>query len=255
MEAGGSHSTPRVRQLAGALFALLVLACSAAAPAHAEGVLPGVAQTASTAAAQAQTTVSQAAPQLQKTAEQAVATARPAASPSPAPEPVQSAAQAAVTPAAGAVAAVTPVPPSAQVHRPGKHARSSHVRVSSSARADRLREALRAERNGSHGAADRPAVEPVVTGHAAAWQASVAAPSPEDAAAMSQPAPEPGSSGSTAGGAASSAASSGLFFFGGAFALFVAAFLLAGPNLRRLLTLPPAVCRPAAFVLVLERPG
>jgi hypothetical protein len=46
------------------------------------------------------------------------------------------------------------------------------------------------------------------------------------------------------------------FLFGGGFALLIGALLLAaGPGLRRLLTMPQAVCRPAAFLAVLERPG
>jgi hypothetical protein len=58
---------------------------------------------------------------------------------------------------------------------------------------------------------------------------------------------------SAAGGSPASAAGSG-FFFGGRAALAVL-LCLAGPALRRRLLLPPAVCRQAAFVALLERPG
>jgi hypothetical protein len=62
---------------------------------------------------------------------------------------------------------------------------------------------------------------------------------------------------SPAAGAPGAAASSGSggFFFGGGFALLVASLLVAGPRLRRQLARLPAVCRPAAFLVVLERPG
>jgi hypothetical protein len=58
----------------------------------------------------------------------------------------------------------------------------------------------------------------------------------------------------TPGGAASGG-SGGFFFGGGGFALLVASLLLAGPCLRRRLSELPVVCRPAAFLAVLERPG
>jgi hypothetical protein len=61
---------------------------------------------------------------------------------------------------------------------------------------------------------------------------------------------------SVPGSGASAGGSAGLFFFGGGgFALLVASLLIAGPHLRRRLSLLSAVCRPAAFLVVLERPG
>ena len=69
----------------------------------------------------------------------------------------------------------------------------------------------------------------------------------------SMDAPEP-ASGSTGGAPFSGPSAS--FFFGGGIALLVSALLLtAGPRLRRHLAMPTAVCRPLAFVAVLERPG
>jgi len=65
------------------------------------------------------------------------------------------------------------------------------------------------------------------------------------------PDPAPASS---APGAAAAGGAGGLFF-GGGFALLVASLLLAGPRLRRQLSELPVVCRPAAFLAVLERPG
>jgi len=98
-----------------------------------------------------------------------------------------------------------------------------------------------------------------------------ATPSPERSApAHGAPQPSPvmatgerGSAGASAGpdappasaapgGSASGAASS---LFGGGLALLVASLMFAGPGLRRRVSLLPAVCRPAAFLLVLERPG
>jgi hypothetical protein len=56
-----------------------------------------------------------------------------------------------------------------------------------------------------------------------------------------------------AAAAASGAAMGSLF--GGGFALLVAWLLLAGPRLWRGVSTLPAVCRPVAFRVVLERPG
>ena len=75
---------------------------------------------------------------------------------------------------------------------------------------------------------------------------------PDAAATPLRPGPEPVSS--STGGAAGPGSAAG-FLFGGGFALLVAALALAGPPLRRRIALPPVVCRPAAFLAVLERPG
>jgi hypothetical protein len=61
--------------------------------------------------------------------------------------------------------------------------------------------------------------------------------------------------GSAPGAAAAGGAGGFSFAGGGAFALLVASLLLAGPRLRRHLSELPVVCRPAAFLVVLERPG
>ncbi len=57
----------------------------------------------------------------------------------------------------------------------------------------------------------------------------------------------------TSGGAAAASAAAG--FAGGAVALLLFGFSLAGPRLRRRLAVRPVVVRPVAFVSLLERPG
>jgi hypothetical protein len=57
----------------------------------------------------------------------------------------------------------------------------------------------------------------------------------------------------TGGGAAAASAAAG--FAGGAVALLLFGFSLAGPRLRRRLAVRPVVVRPVAFVSLLERPG
>jgi hypothetical protein len=68
----------------------------------------------------------------------------------------------------------------------------------------------------------------------------------QDPSSPERHAPEAGSAVASVGSAS--------FFFGG-LALLVGAFALAGPRLRRRLCIRPALWRPAAFVVALERPG
>ena len=82
-----------------------------------------------------------------------------------------------------------------------------------------------------------------------------AAPTAAVRPAAARPAVQGLSPATSAPGAAASSGSGGFFFGGGGFALLVASLLVAGPRLRRQLAQLPAVCRPAAFLVVLERPG
>ncbi len=132
-------------------------------------------------------------------------------------------------------------------------AKSGVSRIAASASAERS--GGRAEREQGSGvvAGSHPSPQRSVTVNGSARQVSSAATvALEAAAAPLAPAPEP-SSGPTAGVAASGASAG--FFLGGGFALLVAWLLLAGPRLRRGLSMLPVVCRPAAFLVVLERPG
>jgi hypothetical protein len=260
MEAGGSHPMPHFRHLLKVLVALLAYGVLTAVPASAAAAvpLPSVPGSAGAALDSVETTVATATPLVQKAAEQAAAVVRPGTgshSPAPASQgPIAGATQA-VTPVAAAAAQAVPAPSSAQARtRHHKRARAELVRAAASSHADRLSAGPTAHRGRSTGVSELPAVESRAVGHGAA---PVAGSTPRadfsaGAATPSETAPERGS-GFTAGAAASGASAS--FFFGGGLALIVVAFLLAGPDLRRLLSLSPAVCRPAAFVAVLERPG
>jgi hypothetical protein len=97
-------------------------------------------------------------------------------------------------------------------------------------------------------------VEPRSAFQAAARQATPAAVASDGVATPARPAPQPEPASGFMAGATASGAST-IFLFGGGLALLIAALLLAGPGLLRRLTVPPAVCRPTAFVVVLERPG
>ena len=139
-----------------------------------------------------------------------------------------------------------------------EHGRARVSRISASAAAA---ERLSAARAGH--AHDAAAELGAAAGARDTAQHSVAAPHRESVHSASEnmarpassrglAAPEPSSGLAGADGAVGG--SSG-FSFGGGLALLVAALLLAGPRLRRRLLLLPAVCRPAAFHVVLERPG
>jgi hypothetical protein len=160
--------------------------------------------------------------------------------------PIAGAADAPVSPGAAAAVPQKPVEENA---RPG----TSHIAATSSG--DRMSRGRHAHGRGPDGATRFPSSERGAPAHRATPTASTAlmamhGPAP----AVAEPAaPGPAPAGS-APGAASAGASGGLFF-GGGFALLVASLLLAGPRLRRQLSELPVVCRPAAFHVVLERPG
>ena len=203
-----------------------------------------------------QSTVEAAPQPVQKAAQDVVGAARPAAGSepaAPAPNADGGAVQQTVAPIAGTTGAAVPSPavavPAGHLREPG-HGRVSRISASASSRPA----GERVERPGTSNRAASPSRSAAHTaaGPRPTRQAEAAARAAHSATPAQQ-APEPLSGLSGADGAP--AGSSSGFFFGGGFALLVAALLLAGPRLRRRLSLLPAVCRPVAFLVVLERPG
>jgi trimeric autotransporter adhesin len=227
---------------------LVAIGCWAIAPASAHAALLD---------STVQSTVEAVPQPVQKAAQEVVGAARPAAGSepaAPAPHADGGAVQQTVAPIAGTTGAAVPSPAVAvsagHLREPG-HGRVSHISASASRRSS----GERAERPGtSNRAASSPSrsAARTATGPRPTRQAEAAA-SAARSASPAQQAPEPRSGLSGADGA--SAGSSSGFFFGGGLALLVAALLLAGPRLRRRLSPLPVVCRPVAFLVVLERPG
>ena len=258
MQAGARHPMPLRRLLSGTLLlaaalapcAFLPAAATAAPVPAAAGPVVQPAQTAAEDAAGAPRAVLDAVTAPSRPV--VTAPSRPVTSPAdPSAEgpiartvdPIASGAAASV-PSGGAPG------PQHQLHEPAE-AGVSRIAASASA----VRSGGRAEREQGSGviAGNTPSPRRSVTTHGRAQQSSSPATVASEATpGPSAPAPEP-SSGPTAG-VGGSGASTG-FFFGGGFALLVASLLLAGPRLRRGLFTLPAVCRPAAFLVVLERPG
>jgi hypothetical protein len=239
---------PLRRHLFRGLLVLASLVCWGIVPASADAAL-------------LDTTVEsavQAAPQpVQQAAENVVGAARPAAGTepaAPAPQADGGAVQQTVAPIAGTTGTAVSSPavavPAAHLREPA-HGRVSHISASSSAA--RRPGGRRAMRPGTTGRAAAPALPAAERGMSRRTTHRADAASAARPAAPAQPGPEP-RSGLNGGDGAATGASSG-FFFGGGFALLVAALLLAGPRLRRRLPQLPAVCRPVAFLVVLERPG
>ena len=248
---------PLRRRLTGTLVAFATAACWAIAPGTADAaLLDPVEAGAGTAAAPVQK-----AADVTRAIESAAGlghtpAARPVPAPAtPGPSPEQTAVQQTVAPIADATAAAVPAaaPAAAAAHLREPH-RSRIRRISASVasndrmgsarfeRSERVSGAMTARKHAAHGLAridssDRPTAS--------------SAPA-TSAGGPAVPAPEPSSGLAGAGGAAGG--SSG-FSSGGGLALLVAALLLAGPRLHRRLSLLPAVCRPVAFLVVLERPG
>jgi hypothetical protein len=232
-----------------ALIALAVLACSAIAPATAHATL--VDSTVQQAVEAAPQPVRTAAPDI-------TAATRPAAEPkpvAPAPHADGSAVQQTVAPIAGNTG---PAVPSSAVVVPASHLREpaqrrvSHISAStSSARRTTGEGPKRPGTSNRTALPSRPS-----TGEGAdarvVRQADAARSTPPSAPPASEPlfGPSGADAAGAAGGSSGFSSSSG-----GGLALLVAALLLAGPRLRRRLLLLPVVCRPAAFHVVLERPG
>jgi hypothetical protein len=235
MQAGARHPIP-LRRLSMLIATVGALTCGAILPAGAQALaVPSVAADAIAGTGTAAAEVIPAAPPVTEDV------TRPAS-----PAPVHETVAPIVQPAAESVSAAPAAVPSKAL-RERMHHPISHIAATSSAK-------RASSDRGVHGPAPRAAnadpsslrSSPVHRAASVAVEAPAAPVSPTGAAqAPLSSAPS---------GAASGAA--GLsFFFGGGCALLVAWLLLAGPFVRRRLSLVPVACRPAAFLLVLERPG
>jgi hypothetical protein len=239
---------PLRRLLSRTLLVLVAIGCWAIAPASARAALLD---------STVQSTVEAAPQPVQKATQDVVGAARPAAGSepaAPAPHADGGAVQQTVAPIAGTTGAAVPSPavavPAGHLREPD-HGRVSHISASASGRPS----GERVERPGTSNPAASPSrsAAPAATGPRPVRQAVAAAARAAHSTTPAQQAPEPRSGLSGADGGA--AGSSSGFFFGGGLALLVAALLLAGPGLRRRLLPLPVVCRPVAFLVVLERPG
>jgi hypothetical protein len=169
--------------------------------------------------------------------------------PHPVADTVAPIAHTATAPAVAMQAAATPPKRLDERVRP----RVSHIAATPSG--ERMSSGRIAHGHGPDGATEAPSSERSAPAHrvpTALTETPAAAPA-APAAAHPAAVQDFGPATSAPGAAASSG--SGGFFFGGGFALLVASLLVAGPRLRRQLAQLPAVCRPAAFLVVLERPG
>ena len=233
-----------------------VIACCAGMPSAAAAAVSVPVRADETPAA-VDTTVAGAVTPVKRAADDASQAVLPASSgvsrpdgdgePHPVADTVAPIAQAATTPVAAAQAATAP---SKHLDERGR-SRTSHIAATSSG--ERMSSGRTAHGHGPYGAT-RPSSERIAAVHRgpiAVTDTPVAAPQPAVArsAAVQDFAP------ATSALGAAAASGSGGFFFGGGFALLVASLLVAGPRLRRQLSQLPAVCRPAAFLVVLERPG
>jgi hypothetical protein len=153
--------------------------------------------------------------------------------------------------AAAAAPASVSTAPQFHLHEPATAGKS---RIAASASAERSGGSAEREQGSEGDAGRHPSPQRSVTALDRVKDVSGAAEGASKATAEPlTPAPEPGSDPMAAAADAFGAAAG--FFFGGGFALLVAWLLLAGPRLRRGLSKLPVVCRPAAFLVVLERPG
>lgn len=257
MEAGASHPMPLRRRLSRLLVVPAALACWGLAPAGASAqVAPtSVPAGAGEAAHKVQSTVVTVAAPVEQAADEVARAVKPSMAAAPpasgagtgtVEQAVAPVAQAAAAGTQAAAAATSPAHLGEHVH-----ARVSRISASASAQRDSVRPITR-RTGSSEPAQQRPAGGPSASAQDAAPQLGATAGAAEVAAMPVPPGPERGS-GLTSAPAASGAAAG--LFFGGGLALLVVSLLLAGPGLRRLLSMPTAVCRPAAFLVVLERPG
>jgi hypothetical protein len=235
------------------LFAVLAALGCFAVLAPAAGAAPALP---AGALATVDSTVAAAAPPLREVTRQVAEQVRPAAagvtpSGSHGSHPVPQT----IAPIAEAATASAPPPAAAAASLPGslrEHARDRVSGIAASVPAEHVSSERLAHGHGMTTVARYPSRERGAPAHDLTRPVAAASPAPPQSAL------EPGLAlasgmGTGAGGAAAGASSG--FFFGGGFCLLVALLVLAGPGLRRRLSLPPAVCRPAAFLLVLERPG
>jgi hypothetical protein len=244
MRAGARHSTPHAWRVARLLATPAVIACCAIlpSPARAAVSLPLPTSDPVEAVETAVTTATQ--PVNHTMQPDAGGEQHPVAD---AVAPIAHAAAAPV--ASSPVAVVAPKRLDERAHPP-----TSHITASSSGK--RMSSGQIAHGHGSDGVTSPPSSERGAPAHrvGVALMEGSSAPTAASRPASAQPAVQGLSPATSAPGAAASGGSGG-FFFGGGFALLVASLLVAGPRLRRQLAQLPAVCRPAAFLVVLERPG
>jgi hypothetical protein len=231
------------------------LACGAILPSVAGAATPVPAPAGERVAA-VEATVADAVAPVRGTSDDVAETALPASSGATRPGDGSDAHPVADTIAPIAHAATAPVEPSAPTQAPRKrldeHARPGISHVGATSSAERMSSGRAARGRGLHRAAPSPSSERSTPAHRASRALPGAPAAPHAAARPGMPDPLPAAN---APRAAASGGSGGFFFGGGGLALIVASLLLAGPGLRRQLAELPAVCRPAAFLVVLERPG
>jgi len=238
------------------LFAVLAALGCFAVLAPAAGAAPALPAVPAGALATVDSTVA-AVPPLREVTRQVAAQVRPAAgtvTPSGSHGSGHPVAQT-IAPIAEAATVSAPQPAAAAASLPGslrEHARDRVSGIAASVPAEHVSSERLAHGHGMNTVARYPSRERGAPAHDAGSPTVVAASAPARGELARSLAPASGMGGD-AGGAAAGASSG--FFFGGGFGLLVALLALAGPGLRRRLALSPAVCRPAAFLLVLERPG
>ena len=236
------------------LFAVLAALGCFAVLAPAAGAAPALPAVPAGALATVDSTVA-AAPPLREVTRQVAAQVRPAGgtvTPSGSHGSGHPVAQT-IAPIAEAATVSAPPPAAAAASLPGslrEHARDRVSGIAASLPAEHVSSERLAHGHGMNTVARYPSRERGAPAHDAGRPTAAAAPARGEVARGLAPA---SGMGADAGGAAAGASSG--FFFGGGFGLLVALLALAGPGLRRRLALSPAVCRPAAFLLVLERPG
>src|SRR4051812_24390725 len=259
MQAGARHYVPPRRHLLtfmAALVPLAALAClamlpSAAHAAAASGPELQALGAGQAAATQATAPVSDAGPDAGDPTQPSAGSGLRRPDAQGGGKPVQET----IAPIAHAAAAS--VPPQAVVATPRKHLderpghRISHVTATSSS--ERMSSGRIVHGHDPNVASRRPSSERSAPAHRAPFEASADTAARPPAAASSIAGLDRTLSSSAPGAAASGGA--GGVSGGGAVALLVATLLLAGPFLRRQLSVLPVVCRPAAFLAVLERPG
>lgn len=246
---------PHPRRLAGLFSALLAIACLIALPASADAAVTLPAAPNSALDSVENTAGNRVSAAAVKTVRNTVDTASraprptPSAATSPAPQPAQQVVAPVAAAAERAVPSTTSVVHEAQRRL---HVRAGAARIARGASAERPAAGSAASAGGLESA--RPAAaELSPAAKAAARRSTPTATAARPAATPFSAAPEQGTG---FGAAAPASGPSASFLFGGGLALLVSALLLtAGPRLRRHLAMPSVVCRPAAFIAVLERPG
>jgi hypothetical protein len=251
MQAGARHPVSRRRHLRSFAATLATLVCCAMLPSAAQAV--SVPVPAGAALATVQTTVAEVGAPVREVAQDVTGAAQPGSGGISHPAGDRHPVEETIAPVAHAAAASVPASPGAGSPRNhlDEHARHQISHLTATSSGERMSSGRAVHGHRLDGVTRHLSLERSAPAHRPAPAATAAGPSPHAAAA---PAVADRAPASSAPAAAASGGSGGLSG-GGGFALLVAALLLAGPFLRRQLALMPVVCRPAAFLVVLERPG